>query len=122
MSEKKYPIIERNAAGKEIYREEANGFWVKRAYDEQGRQIYWETPHSWAKHEFDEAGNETYYENDSGFWFKVEYNENGFRTYYEDSEGKVIGKKSIDKTIASAVERSEATVNSDAKPVDFVKE
>ncbi len=119
--EKKYPIVEYNEAGKEIYREELNGFWVKREYDEQGRQIYWETKDEWVKHEYDEAGNETYYENSSGFWYRVEYNENGYRTYYEDSEGKTLGNKSIDDKLKDASERS-VSFSSTTEKSDIVKE
>lgn len=124
MSEnKKYPIIEYNKDGKEIYREEANGYWVKRDYDEKGRQIYWETNRGgWAKHRYDENGHETYYENSEGFWYKVEYNENGFRTYYEDSEGKVLGSKSVDKVIAEATAKTgEVKHDEKERDLDFHK-
>ncbi len=114
VKDKKYPIVEYNEQGKEIYREEANGYWVKRDYDEFGRQIYWETNSGgWAKHKFDDAGNEIYYENSDGFWSKSEYSKNGFRTYYEDSNGKVVGEKqqqSLDDIIAGAKVQYDKTV------------
>lgn len=122
-NERKYPIVKYNEAGLEVYREEANGYWVKREYDEANRQIYWETNRGgWAKHQYDEAGNETYYENSDGFWFKAEYDQNGFRTYYEDSNGKVKGTKGVDAMLADAVERSDGSVFNKEKADEFVKE
>lgn len=104
--DKKFPVVVFNDKGQETYREEENGYWVKREYDVQGRQIYWETNRGgWAKHQYDDAGNETYYENSDGFWFKSEFNDKGFRTYYEDSTGKVLGSKSVDSLVADATER-----------------
>lgn len=106
---KTYPIVKYNEAGQEIYREEANGYWVKREYDYKGRQIYWETNRGgWAKHQYDENDNETYYENSDGFWFKCEYNDKGFKTYYEDSDGKTIGNKRVEDLIADATNKSDA--------------
>ncbi len=113
MSEvRKFPIVEYNEAGLEIYREEANGYWVKREYDESGRQTYWETSNGdWAKHQYDAAGHEIYCENSDGFWFKAAYNEYGFRTHYEDSTGKIWPEKGyivVDDVLRKATGRSDA--------------
>lgn len=122
MSKKNFPVIEYNESGKEVYREEANGYWVKREYDTAGRQTYWETNHGgWAKHRYDADGREIYYENSDGFWFKAEYSDNGFRTYYEDSTGKVLGSKSINEIIVDAAERSKNIEDKNTDINEFMK-
>lgn len=124
-----YPIVKYNDAGLEVYREEINGYWVKRKYDAAGRQTYWETNRGgWARHKYDDDGREIYYENSDGFWFKAEYSQSGFRTYYEDSTGKVqtYKEKSVSDVLKNAEERSEQTASSvavqDKTNVDYVKE
>jgi len=38
----KFPFVIKNDAGKEIYREESSGCWVKREYNNNGNEIYFE--------------------------------------------------------------------------------
>jgi hypothetical protein len=38
----KFPLVIKNDAGKEIYREESSGCWVKREYNNNGKVIYFE--------------------------------------------------------------------------------
>ena len=56
--------------GKEIYREDSNGYWWKREYDDNNNVIYFEDSY--------------------GFWSKQEFDDNGNRIYFENSDGKII--------------------------------
>jgi len=38
----KFPFVIKNDMGKEIYREESSGCWVKREYNNNGNEIYFE--------------------------------------------------------------------------------
>jgi hypothetical protein len=58
--------------GKEIYYEEADGYWYKREYDTNGNIIYYDDSYgNWEKHEYDTNGKEIYYEDSDGYWFKL---------------------------------------------------
>jgi hypothetical protein len=39
---KQFPFVIKDDAGKEIYREESSGCWVKREYNNNGNEIYFE--------------------------------------------------------------------------------
>ena len=42
------------------------------------------------KKEYDVNGNQIYFENSDGYWFKQEYDANNNRIYLESSDGKQI--------------------------------
>jgi hypothetical protein len=112
INNKQYPLII-SANGKEIYREEADGFWSMREYDSKGNKTscirsdgYWDKHEYdsnsnevffrtsrgfWMKCEYDEMGNTTYLNNSDGFWMKCEYDDNGKEAYYENSLGQKRG-------------------------------
>ena len=54
-----------NSNGNIIYREDSDGYWVKKEYDDRGNLIY--------------------NEDSNGFWVKYEYDSNGNLLYWEDS-------------------------------------
>jgi len=70
---KEFPFIIKDSNGKEIYREESNGGWVRHEYDSSNREIY--------------------HENSAGDWIKKEYDSKGDRIYYESSYGTVIDNR-----------------------------
>ena len=65
----KYPIVMRDADGRQVYCEDSGGFWWKTRYIEGGRRIR--------------------HENSTGYWFNAEYDENDREVYHEDSEGNI---------------------------------
>ena len=76
--------------GNIIYREDSNGYWIKREYDTNGKVIYQEDSDDyWEKIEYDEQGNLIYSEDSNGYWRKREYDTNGNRIYFEDSDGYI---------------------------------
>ena len=76
--------------GKEIYYESSIGQWRKYKYDDRGNNIYEENFYgSWHKWEYDKNGNMIYYENSDGYWEKYEYDKNGNQIYFEDSDGYI---------------------------------
>ena len=66
-----YPIVMRDAEGRQVYYEDATGFWSRRKYDQ--------------------AGNEIYYIDSDGYWATGEYDSRGNVVYGEDSTGHLIG-------------------------------
>ena len=70
---KAFPFVIKDAQGNEIYREDSDGFWSKREYDDKGKQIY--------------------YENSNGFWSKSEYDDKGKQIYYENSARIIIDER-----------------------------
>lgn len=64
---KDFPLIIKDSNGKEIYREESKGGWVRREYDSSNREIYLENSKGdWIKREYDSVGKEIYYESSYG--------------------------------------------------------
>ena len=62
-----FPFSIKDKNGNEIYREDSNGFWIKREYDSNGNVIYRETSDGyWCKWEYDSNGNRIYFENYNG--------------------------------------------------------
>ena len=87
-----YPIAINDAAGKETYREESDGYWSRQEYDLAGKQTYCERSDGfWRRREYDSTGNETYYEDSDGFWMRWEYDSNSNQTYFENSNGIKLG-------------------------------
>ena len=79
-----------NTNGNEIYREDIDGYWIKREHDANGNIIYYENSDGyWYKYEYDTNGNKIYRENSDGFWVKREYDTNGNIIYHEDSNGHI---------------------------------
>jgi hypothetical protein len=66
---KDFPFEIKDKNNNEIYRENSNGYWIKR--------------------EFDKNNNLIYFENSNGYWDKQEYDENNNRIYYENSNGTI---------------------------------
>ena len=90
-----FPIVIRDASGKETYFEGGDGYWIKREYDTNGNQTHRVSEGFWCNSEYDDNGNETYYETSNDFWSKREYDAKGNQTYYENSEG---GKRGTPKS------------------------
>ena len=67
---KDFPFVIKHKDGKEIYYENADGWWSKRERDINGREIY--------------------FENSDGYWCKCERDANGNQINYEDSKGVLI--------------------------------
>ena len=65
--------ILKDKSGYTIYKEDINGFWVKREYDNQGNKIY--------------------HKDSTGFWVKYEYDDQGNEIYSEDSNGYIIDNR-----------------------------
>jgi hypothetical protein len=87
-----FPIVIKDANGRETYYENSTGFWWRREYNANGNQTYHERGDGfWRKHEYNANGNQTYHVDSEGDWSKYEYDANGNQTYYEDSEGEKIG-------------------------------
>ena len=63
----KYPIIERDSDGRQLYYENALGDWCRSGYDSRGNHIFNETS--------------------DGFWWRRAYNKLGDITRYSDSSG-----------------------------------
>ena len=92
---KDFPFIIKNKDGKDIYREDSDGYWSKSEYDSNGNTIY--------------------YENSNGKWFKSEYDSNGNLIYYEASNGIItIDKrpKTVELTNSEAIEAWEIKITS----------
>jgi len=111
---KQFPFSIKNEAGQEIYNEDADGYWTKREYDEQGlRTYYGSSGGTWVKTEFDTTGNSTRYEDSSGYSYKCEYDANGRRIYFE-SNGKVLRDdrpKTVELTMDEIAEKLGIDVN-----------
>ena len=87
-----YPIAINDAAGKETYREESDGYWSRREYDSAGKLTYRESSGDyWSRIKYDSNGKETYYEESDGFWMRWEYDSNSNQTYFETSNGIKLG-------------------------------
>jgi len=82
-----FPIVIRDASGKETYFEGGDGYWIKREYDTNGNQTHGAREGFWCNSQYDVNGNETHYETSNDFWSKREWDAKGNLTYYEDSEG-----------------------------------
>jgi hypothetical protein len=79
-----------NTNGNEIYREDSDGYWIKREYNTNDNQIYFEdSDGNWKKREYDNNGNIIYYENSNGRWYKYEYDANGDEIYNVDNSGYI---------------------------------
>jgi hypothetical protein len=64
---KEFPFRIKDSNGKLIYREDFDGYWVKREYDTNGKEIYYETSNGyWGKSEYDVNGNLIYWETSNG--------------------------------------------------------
>ena len=79
-----FPIEIKDANGNVTYREDSDGFWVKREYDANG--------------------NKTYSEDSNGDWERREYDANGNKTYYEDSDGYKKGKTQSQSCAGKVIE------------------
>jgi len=87
----KFPFVIKNDAGKEIYREQSNGCWIKEEYNDKGQVVYFENNSGfWSKYKYDYNGNLIYRENSDGYWIKKEYDYNGSVIYWEDIKSGVI--------------------------------
>jgi len=85
-----FPFYIKDEKGELIYREESNGFWWKKEYDQNGHQIYFENSDGWwVKREFDQDGNQIYFENSGGYWCKWEFDQDGNQIYFENSGGYI---------------------------------
>ncbi len=85
---KKFPFSIKDSNGKEIYREESNGGWVRHEYNSSNREIYREESDGhWVRREYDSSNREIYLENSAGNWIKREYDSAGKEIYYESSFG-----------------------------------
>ena len=84
---KEFPFIIKDSDGKEIYREDSNGFWVKWEYA-GGEMIRYEHSNgSWEKREWVD-GKIIYWEDSDGYWVKQEW-DGGEMIYWEDSDGRI---------------------------------
>ena len=91
---KEFPFEIKDSNGNVIYRENSDGFWIKREYDSDDKEIYSEDSNGfWIKREYDSNGNQIYSENSNGFWIKREYDSNGNQIYWEDSDGKILDNR-----------------------------
>ena len=70
---KEFPFEIKDSNGNVIYRENSDGFWIKREYDSDDKEIY--------------------SEDSNGFWIKREYDSNGNQIYWEDSDGKILDNR-----------------------------
>jgi len=83
-----FPFIINDSNGKEIYREDSDGYWRKREYDKNGRMIYGKNSKGfWELYVYSSNGKEIYYENSKDFWCKCELNDNGDKIYIQNSTG-----------------------------------
>ena len=65
---KDFPFIVKDKDGKNIYRENSDGYWAKREYDAQGKEIRFENSDGWwCKREYDAQGKEIRFENSDGY-------------------------------------------------------
>jgi hypothetical protein len=91
---KDFPFIIKDKNGEVIYREDSDGYWWTREYDDQGNIIRYETSDGyWCKYEHDDKGNEIYFEDSNGYWAKREYDIKGNEIYREDSDGFIVDKR-----------------------------
>lgn len=81
----KYPIIERDGDGRQLYYENALGDWCRSGYDTNGNHIFNETS--------------------DGFWWRRVYNKLGVITHYSDSTGIEQDEKTLPEKekIAAAI-------------------
>ena len=83
-----FPFSIKNAAGKEIYWEDVNGFWEKWEYGANGKSTRYETSTGcWVKKEYTADGNLARREDSNGYWETWEYDTNGEQVYYETKYG-----------------------------------
>ena len=61
-----FPFTIRDKHGMEIYYEDSDGHYVKRQYDSNGNETYYESLSGWAKREYNSLGNQIYFENSAG--------------------------------------------------------
>jgi hypothetical protein len=61
-----FPFSIRDKHGMEIYYEDSDGHYVKRQYDSNGNETYYESLSGWAKREYNSLGNQIYFENSAG--------------------------------------------------------
>jgi len=100
-----FPIEIKDANGNVTYREDSDGFWVKREYDANGNKTYYEdSDGDWERREYDANGNKTYSEDSNGDWERREYDANGNKTYYEDSDGYKKGKTQSQSCAGKVIE------------------
>jgi len=84
---KEFPFEIKDADGKEIYREDSDGFWEKWEWVDGKVICYEDSDGFWEKMEW--AGGEMVYREDSdGFWEKMEW-AGGEMVYREDSDGYI---------------------------------
>ena len=64
----KFPYIEKDENGNEIYFEDLFGDWEKQKFDSNNNRIYCETSDGyWSKYEYDSNDNLIYYKNSDGY-------------------------------------------------------
>ena len=62
-----FPFEVRDRRGNIIYKEYKEGFWVKREFDSENRELHFQrSDNYWVKWEYDEEGEEIYYEDSNG--------------------------------------------------------
>jgi YD repeat-containing protein len=62
-------------------------------YNNRGNEIYEDADGYWVKREYDDHGNLIYREDSTGFWVKYEYDNQGNEIYSEDSNGYIIDNR-----------------------------
>jgi len=97
---KSFPFEVKDNNGNLLYREDNDGYWVKKEYNNNGSK-------------------QTYYINSYDFWFKREYDEKNNLLYYENSEGEIRDNRS--KTLELTLEDIANKFNIDVNLIKIKK-
>lgn len=77
-----------------IYSESSYGYWIKREYDINDNEIYYENSDNiYYKTKWDKYGNLIYFKSSDGCWWKKEYDKNNNQIYFENSSGVIMDNR-----------------------------
>lgn len=85
-----FPLVIKDRKGNLAYTEDENGNWVKTIYNEAGLMIRREDSNGkYENRAYDDNGNLVWFTDDTGYWYKFKFNEKDENIFYENSLGDV---------------------------------
>ncbi len=114
----KFPFCIKDNNGNFIYIENSSGYWFKREFNQNNKEIYYEDSfgfiddnkpktltqqlkiNNFPFYIKDNKGNCIFYEDSKGYWIKREFDQYSKKIYFEDSDDNIqISKEKIAKLL-----------------------
>ena len=82
------PIIIKDTRGDIIYKQNEDGFWFEKTYDEKGNELNCKNSEGyWLESTYDDNNNKINFKASDGFWRESTYDDNENELTYKDSNG-----------------------------------